>query len=352
MKKISCFNFYIKILKAYKKQKKFSVFRNPKENILYLYIDSFKNHLSNNINKYFLIGDFHNEKIIKIIPNEIYYYKYSKVIDEKYFNIINYSLNSSKKYYKSYKLLFNKALNLINKNILKKVVISRCKKIKFKKINLKLSFINLLNSYPESFVNIWHDPTYGLWIGATPELLFNKKNNFLKSYVLAGTLFNKIKTWDFKELNEHYIVLNYIYKVLNNNFDGKIILNRTSTIKTGDIKHLKTIVNFNFYNKNPDIKKIINILHPTPAICGVPKNLAKKFIIKNEINNRKFYCGYIGFIYKNNAKIYVNLRCSKVEKKHISLYAGAGITYNSILNKEWIEIEKKIQNILSNIKII
>ena len=86
------------------------------------------------------------------------------------------------------------------------------------------------------------------------------------------------------------------------------------------------------------MKNLIDSLHPTPAICGVPKWPATNFIGENEGYNRAFYAGYLGEINRNNeTNLYVNLRCMQITQDHISLYIGGGITAASIAEKEWDE---------------
>lgn len=353
MKQINISNLYKKIIEAYKIKSRFILYRKPNDNIVYLCIDN--NYKKIYSDFHLIIGDFHNKNILIINPKEIYI----SYIDRSKKIIFNNQLNINNNFFKQKKLIeyyniINKSLLLINKNILTKVVLSRKKEIFFNSFDLKNTIQNLLHTYFESFINIWYDPIYGLWLGATPELLFNIKNNELSSVALAGTMKinnkkNNSLTWTFKELEEHYIVVNYICDILKKN-SGKIFLDKTKTLNTGIIKHLKTSIKFSFENKIPTYKDILYLLHPTPAICGIPKDIAYNFIIKNEGYNRSFYTGYIGIINKNIAEFYVNLRCANILNNVIIIYAGCGITNYSNPKYELLESEMKMHNILLNIK--
>jgi len=104
-------------------------------------------------------------------------------------------------------------------------------------------------------------------------------------------------------------------------------------------------------------------LHPTPAVCGLPKDAAKQFILKNENYNREFYTGFLGEIniktsisrnsnsrnVENNAyaavktvsNLYVNLRCMQISNQEAIIYVGGGITKDSNVEAEWEETVQK-----------
>jgi len=87
-------------------------------------------------------------------------------------------------------------------------------------------------------------------------------------------------------------------------------------------------------------------LHPTPAVCGLPKNEAKSFILENENYDRKYYTGFLGELNSdvngiNTSSLYVNLRCMEIAKDEAIIYVGGGITKDSIPEKEWEETVRK-----------
>lgn len=110
-------------------------------------------------------------------------------------------------------------------------------------------------------------------------------------------------------------------------------------------------------------------MHPTPAVCGLPKDISKAFILKNENYNREFYTGFLGELnikerksrnvnrhniendayasVKNVSNLYVNLRCMQLVNNHAIVYIGGGITKDSIPEKEWEETVSKSQVIKS-----
>lgn len=92
---------------------------------------------------------------------------------------------------------------------------------------------------------------------------------------------------------------------------------------------------------------MLELLHPTSAVCGMPKNKTKEFIVAKEQYDRELYSGYLGPVNMNNrTNIFVNLRCMQVQENFAILYAGAGITGDSDPEKEWRETEIKMDTLL------
>ena len=111
------------------------------------------------------------------------------------------------------------------------------------------------------------------------------------------------------------------------------------------IGHLKTDFRFSLKD-NKGLGDLLKVLHPTPAVCGLPKEEAYRFILQNEGYDRRYYSGFIGWLDpEGRTDIYVNLRCMHIEDEQLTLYAGGGLLASSELNDEWLETEKKLQTI-------
>jgi isochorismate synthase len=129
------------------------------------------------------------------------------------------------------------------------------------------------------------------------------------------------------------------------------------TFQAGSIIHIKTDIHATL-DTQFDVSKIIDLLHPTPAVCGFPKNKSKEFILKNEGYDREFYSGYLGewnkdFLTYERGKsdLFVNLRCMKLDidsKSNVTksqLFIGCGITSDSNPEKEYFETVNKSQTL-------
>jgi isochorismate synthase len=100
-----------------------------------------------------------------------------------------------------------------------------------------------------------------------------------------------------------------------------------------------------------DKAKMITALHPTPAVCGLPKLKALDLIKDVETHDREYYAGYWGPLEANgDFALYVNLRSMKIAENQLSLFVGGGIIADSLPQKEWEETQLKAQTLLSVIK--
>ena len=93
----------------------------------------------------------------------------------------------------------------------------------------------------------------------------------------------------------------------------------------GALSHLKTDFHFSLKD-NKNLGDLLKVLHPTPAVCGLPKEEAYRFILENEGYDRKYYSGFIGWLDpEGRTDLYVNLRCMHIEDEQLTLYAGGGL---------------------------
>ena len=235
---------------------------------------------------------------------------------------------------------------------LKKVVLSRTLAHQIPTAYSPTAFFELLcQSYPNAFVSLVSLPHVGTWIGASPELLLEINNDkTLKTVALAGTRhkLNPESTWGSKEIEEQALVSEYLLR-----FFEKLALknspkNHTETTEAGDLLHLKTSFEVAL-NQDLDVNQVLQMLHPTPAVGGLPKLEAQKIIAETEPHSRNFYAGFWGILNKpalGGTRLFVNLRTMQLLKNQFVLYVGAGITHQSDPEAEWKETELKAQTLL------
>lgn len=241
--------------------------------------------------------------------------------------------------------LVKNTLNFIKKKEAEKIVVSRKEVLASAKLDLFNSYKKMLKKYQNAMVYLWFHPKVGCWMGASPERLLHCKNNKFKTMALAGTQsFNGEITVDWKEKEqiEQQFVTDYILKVIKESVND-VVISKPYTIKAGSLLHLRTDIEGSILDSNA-LENLINSLHPTPAVCGLPKKTATDFILKNEGYNRSFYSGYLGELnIDNESNLFVNLRCMQVQNNEISIYIGGGITASSRPEKEWEETVFKAQ---------
>ena len=209
------------------------------------------------------------------------------------------------------------------------------------------AFITACNSYPRMMISLSHTPVSGTWIGSTPEIILSGEGNTWNTVALAGTMPMQgevMPTEWHKEQDEQAFVSEYINKVIKK-FSSKIAIKGPYTTRAGQLVHLRTDFQFGL-KKTSELGNLLDALHPTPAVCGLPKDKAYDFIIENEGYDRKYYSGIIGWLDPNgHTTLYVNLRCLNVIGNYATLYAGGGILPSSDANSEWEETQHKMKTI-------
>jgi isochorismate synthase len=239
--------------------------------------------------------------------------------------------------------LVAKGIQAIQNNQFQKVVVSRKEAVDLTDFDLVTAFEKLVYQYRSAFVYCFYHPKIGTWLGATPEQLLKASTTNFETMALAGTqkdVGDATVIWQQKEQEEQQFVTDYIVSKLNK-FNAEIQVSEAYSVKAGTLWHIKTDIS-GVFGADLDLKKALQLLHPTPAVCGVPKEISKAFIIANEGYDRSFYTGFLGELNRDFASdLFVNLRCMQIENKQAHLYMGCGITKDSNPLKEWKESVNK-----------
>ncbi|WP_432410904.1 isochorismate synthase [Rasiella sp. SM2506] len=248
---------------------------------------------------------------------------------------------------KNHLALISKAIAKIETGRVQKIVVSRKKEVVLKNFDLKKLCDSLFSQNPTAFRYIWYHPETSLWCGATPEVLIKTNGAAFSTMALAGT--QKIEGqsiifWENKEKNEQQWV---VEAIVENLLDKTTVLNvsKTKTHIAGSLAHLRTDIQGVLNTNKYALQKVVESIHPTPAVCGTPRKTAQSFIMDTEGYDREFYTGFLGVTNSevNKTELFVNLRCFKIKDKIATLYAGGGITEDSKPEAEWQETHNKLQ---------
>lgn len=223
-----------------------------------------------------------------------------------------------------------------------KTVISSVICLDYKKIDALAAASEYFAIHPEAFCYLYFTPDTGLWLGASPEIIYSVDKQLcrFKTMAFAGTrpVEKRDEPWDIKNIDEQRIVADYIADRLaacNVKFDEKPVI----TVDYGNIQHLCT-----FFEGEADAsltEKIVDSLNPTPALAGYPTATAIAEIARVEAHSRDCYGGIVGVDDSSATRIYVNLRCARLSQTSTCLFAGGGITAASIPVDEWTETRLK-----------
>ncbi len=249
--------------------------------------------------------------------------------------------------------LVSEAVRTIRESDLVKVVLARRFSVPFSGSSTEV-FDRLCDSYPGAFCYLWSHPQTGTWMGATPESLMEYEDGTGSTTALAGTLKASGTTppeWTTKEYNEQRLVTDFIsQRIRNAGLDMDI--GPTRDARAGSLWHLQNRIEFRA--SADQAASLIGELHPTPAVCGLPVDTAKAYILKNENFDREYYTGYLGEVGLSGTgsfRLFVNLRCMQIRGQIAHIYVGGGITANSDPAAEWEEIQQKSLTVLRTIQI-
>jgi isochorismate synthase len=250
--------------------------------------------------------------------------------------------------------LVEQAVSAIEQGSLNKVVLSRTVPATLPpNFDAIRCYESLCECYPTAFVYLLHLPGKGMWMGATPEVLIDIKNNTLKIASLAGTRKKGTASvpWPEKEKEEQQLVSDYIEELLQAFHLEDISKTQIRTKEAGNVEHLFQEFSADAGKLNGKLADFLQALHPTPAIGGTPKHKALLQIEQLEEHQRDYYCGFLGPVSPTkHTRLFVNLRCMHLNRKYFTLYVGGGITGASNPEAEWDETCMKSETLLNVIK--
>lgn len=257
--------------------------------------------------------------------------------------------------------LVEKGIEAIRDNKLIKIVPAKVKMVDLSpEFDLVKSLTSLFASYPNAFVNFFHIPELGSWLGASPEILIQTNGNDFYTMSLAGTQKasgdNPMKNaaWTQKEIEEQALVSRYIVDSFKKIRLREYVEQGPKTVMAGNLLHLKSDFRVDMEATNfPQLGSVmLDLLHPTSAVCGMPRQAAFEFLRREEKFDRSLFSGYIGPVnIDNETAIYVNLRTARLLSDCALLYAGAGVTADSDPLMEWEETEMKCEIISQHLKL-
>jgi isochorismate synthase len=113
--------------------------------------------------------------------------------------------------------------------------------------------------------------------------------------------------------------------------------------------HLSTEIEATLLTDNTtSIFDLIKNMHPTPAMCGTPTQLAKQHIESLEPHQRGFFSGLVGWCdAQGNGEWAIAIRCAEVSGNKVKLFAGAGVVPDSSPESEWLETSAKMRTMIN-----
>lgn len=195
-------------------------------------------------------------------------------------------------------------------------------------------------------------------VGATPELLASKRGARIASHPLAGSARRQPDPGldrqagerllaSEKDRREHLAVSSTVLDTLSP-LCRKLSAPQGMTLySTASMWHLGTRIEGVLKDPETPVAELVALLHPTPAVCGLPRARAADAIAALEDYPRGFYAGTVGWMdAQGDGDWHVAIRCAELNGAEARLYAGAGIVAGSDPAAETDETSAKFQAML------
>ncbi len=260
------------------------------------------------------------------------------------------------------------AVEAMQRGEFRKVVLSRTKRVQFAAAPGAVALFDTLCAvYPTAFVSAVYLPEQDqIWISATPERLVSLDSaGIFRTLALAGTQSSvepdgtpkrpSEAMWSQKEIEEQALVSRYIIECFKKIRLREYLEEGPKSVVAGNLMHLSTCFTVDSQAvRYPQLGTVmLRLLHPTSAVCGMPRDRAFAYINAHETEDREFYAGFLGPVNIDSdhtgpsSDLFVHIRCMKLEGTVATLYAGAGLTEDSVPEREWQETEMKCQTLLT-----
>ena len=256
-----------------------------------------------------------------------------------------------------FKATVRSALNSIALDELSKIVLAHAMDIESSTAFDPLdSLYNLRNRHPDCYIFALRNHQGQDFIGASPERLASIQNRQLVTDALAGSAprgkttsedvqWANILLKNRKEKREHQAVSDFIAERLKD-LGLKPHQLPLQLLQLSNIQHLWTPI-YAHLPKGIEPLEIVAQLHPTPAVAGVPNRIVCDKIRRYEKFDRGLYAAPLGWVdNRSNCEFVVGIRSALIDGARARLYAGAGIVSGSNPDKEFVEIQLKLQSLL------
>jgi isochorismate synthase len=215
---------------------------------------------------------------------------------------------------------------------------------------------------PDAYTFIAPTPRGTVMVGASPELLLSRRGLEIRSNPLAGSAPRAgdpeedranadALVASSKDREEHQIVVEAVLEALRPFCDRLGHDPEPVLLSTANVWHLSTRFDGMLRQPAPNALELVAALHPTPAVCGTPRDVAQAVIAELEPFDRGCYAGPVGWMDANgDGEWAIALRCAELHPAGATLYAGAGIVADSVPEREVDETERKFRAFLDSLR--
>ncbi|USH03317.1 isochorismate synthase [Grimontia kaedaensis] len=255
--------------------------------------------------------------------------------------------------FEQWSTMMGDALSSIETTDLQKVVLARKTTLELDRALPAASLLKAsLDSNKSNFHFLLALDEKHCFVGSTPERLFWRNGNELYTEALAGTIGRSkdaeedlsLATWllnDSKNIYENRLVVDDITQRLIPHSEQLDVEVTPHLVRLRNVQHLKRDIEASLVADVPS-STLLDLLQPTAAVAGLPRERAVDFIVENEPFVRGWYSGSVGYLSPEQSEFCVAIRSALVVDNKVHLFAGAGIVPGSVPESEWKELDRKM----------
>jgi menaquinone-specific isochorismate synthase len=249
------------------------------------------------------------------------------------------------------------ALDRIQSGALRKVVLAQAQTVTLEgAVSVPAVYERLRETYPDCFRFLVAPEGGGEFFGATPERLVSRDGRTVRTDALAGStgrgdtpsedewLARELQKSE-KDRHEHRLVVDAIKAQLEP-YATSISTGDRTVRRLATVQHLRTPVTADLA-EDDHVLSLVEALHPTPAVGGLPPDVALRTIEQAEAFERGWYASPVGwFDAAGNGSFAVAIRSAVAHDRRATLFAGNGIVADSDPDREWDEVQLKYRPVL------
>lgn len=249
-------------------------------------------------------------------------------------------------------------LEQIARGAISKAVLARTRDVRLESPISPVDLVHALWSQHTGTHAFFFEPQVGVaLLGAAPEAIATLRDGRISATAVAGStgvgkddaerrLLGSELLRNSKDLTEHRIVVEDMVERLTPLADAVRAQVAPHVLSLARIQHLETEIEA-VAPEGRSVLDLVEALHPTPAVCGVPRDAAEQVIHETEPFDRGWYAGPVGwFDTEGNGHFVPALRTAVGDGLSWRLFAGAGIVEGSEPASEWIETGIKFEPVL------
>jgi menaquinone-specific isochorismate synthase len=254
-----------------------------------------------------------------------------------------------------------KAVESVKQGDLRKVVLAQALRVELASdFSVPDVLGRLAATYPDCYRFMLTPEGGATFFGATPERLVSLRGRTVRTEALAGStgrgdtpaedewLAAELLKSE-KDIHEHELVANAVRDQLEP-FAASVRIGERSVRRLATVQHLRTSITAELAD-DEHILSLVEALHPTPAVGGLPPDAALRTIRETEAFDRGWYAAPVGWVdAAGNGTFAVGIRSAVASERTATLFAGAGIVADSDPDREWDEVQLKYRPMLDELE--